>query len=247
MQARSIGSASQLSHRAAAARSANPNSARSSTTPLTWPKRWNLTESDHVAPGRAGRSARSRWNVKGLSCRTGSTALGPGRKRTKVDGAEDGCVVRSERGDGASSGWAGRSEALEMALFDHALFRPSRNTPPLDGRMAARSMRSLWMENAPGRRPARVEDGMRSMKPVSRRCGRAGSMPRALRFQEGRTFCADLSETTALVPSKRLVEGAIGWVGLDRSAGTRRVVGWVWADTLIQEAAGPRLDAHLAW
>lgn len=101
MQARSIGSASQLSHRAAAARSANTNSARSSPKPLTWPKRWNLTESDHVAPGRAGRSARSRWNVKGLSIQTGSTALKPGRKRTRIDGAEDGRVVRSERGDGA--------------------------------------------------------------------------------------------------------------------------------------------------
>lgn len=44
MQARSIGSASQLSHRAAAARSANTNSARSSPKPLTWPKRWNLTK-----------------------------------------------------------------------------------------------------------------------------------------------------------------------------------------------------------
>ena len=48
MQARSIGSAFQRSHRAAAARSANTNSARSSPTPLTWPKRWNLTESEHV-------------------------------------------------------------------------------------------------------------------------------------------------------------------------------------------------------
>ena len=125
-----------------------------------------------------------------------------------------------------------------MALFDQGLVRPWRNTPL----RAARSMRSLWIQHAPGRRPARVEDWMSSMKPDYRRCGRAGSMPRALRFQEVRTFCAGLSETTALVPSKRFMEGAIGWVGLDRSTGTHRVVGWVWADTLIQEAAGPRLD-----
>jgi len=97
-----------------------------------------------------------------------------------------------------------------MALFDQALFRPARNTPPFDGRMEARSMRSLPMTHGPGRRPARVEDGMSSIKQDSRRCGRAGSMPRALRFQKGRTFCADLSETTALVPSERLMKGAIG-------------------------------------
>jgi hypothetical protein len=81
----------------------------------------------------------------------------------------------------------------------------------------------------------------------SLQCGWAGSMLWALRFQEGWTSCAGLSEATPLVQSKQLMEGAIGWVGLDRSTGTHRVVGWVWADTLIQEAAGPRLDAHLAW
>lgn len=38
----------------------NPNSARSSSTPLTRPDRCNLTESDHVARVRACRSGRSR-------------------------------------------------------------------------------------------------------------------------------------------------------------------------------------------
>lgn len=108
-----------------------------------------------------------------------------------------------------------------MALFDQALFSTTRNTPL----RAARSMRSLPWTHGPGRRPARGEDWMRSMKQVSRQCGRAGSMPRALRFQEVRTSCADLSDATALVTSERLAEGAIGWVGLNRPAGTRRVVG----------------------
>ena len=44
---------------------------------------------------------------------------------------------------------------------------------------------------------------MRSMKPASLRCGRVGSMPRALRFQEDRVMIADLFGTTALVLSER--------------------------------------------
>ena len=39
--------------------------------------------------------------------------------------------------------------------------------------------------------------------------GRAGSMPRALRFQEGWTFFADLSESTTLVLSERIAERSI--------------------------------------
>jgi hypothetical protein len=41
-----------------------------------------------------------------------------------------------------------------MALFDQALLRPWRNTPPLDGRMTARSMRSLWMPARAGPAPS---------------------------------------------------------------------------------------------
>jgi hypothetical protein len=47
------------------------------------------------------------------------------------------------------------------------------------------------------------------MEPASHRCGRAGSMPRALRFQEGWTFFADLSESTTLVLSERIAERSI--------------------------------------
>lgn len=57
-----------------------------------------------------------------------------------------------------------------MALFDQALWRPSRNTPL----RAARSMRSrltLIADLGPG--SARIEDWKRSMKPASRRCGQA--------------------------------------------------------------------------
>jgi hypothetical protein len=39
--------------------------------------------------------------VKGLDGLTASTALGPGRKRTKVECAEVVCVVRPERVDDA--------------------------------------------------------------------------------------------------------------------------------------------------
>lgn len=92
-----------------------------------------------------------------------------------VDAAEDGCVVRSERFDGASSGWVCRLEALEMALFDQALLRPWRNTPL----RAARSMHSFTMAHVLGRRPARCEDWMSSMTPDSRQCGGDRSMPRA--------------------------------------------------------------------
>lgn len=86
-----------------------------------------------------------------------------------------------------------------MALFDQGLSRPCRNTPPFDGRMAARSMRSLCHRGSPGRAQARGKDWMRSMKQDFHRCGRAESMPRALRFQNGRMFFADLSGSTALV------------------------------------------------
>lgn len=41
------------------------------------------------------------------------------------------------------------------------------------------------------------------MKPASRQCGKAGSMLRALRFQEDREWTADLFESTALVLSER--------------------------------------------
>ena len=66
-----------------------------------------------------------------------------------------------------------------MALFDHVLSRPWRNTPPFDGRMAARSRRSRFTLLAgSGPAPARTSAGVRSMEHASRRCGRAGSMPR---------------------------------------------------------------------
>ena len=86
-------------------------------------------------------------------------------------------------------------------------------------------MRSPYVQHGPGRSSARGGDWMRSIKRASHRCGQAGSMPRALRCQDGRTFFADLFGSTALVPSKRSMEGVIGWSDADRSAGTRRVVG----------------------
>lgn len=95
----------QLSRRAAAAAPANPHSSRSSSTPLTRPYRGNLSESDHVDAGQAIQSRRSRWNVNVLPGRIGSKALAPGRKRAKADDAEARPFVRSERIDGAPSGW----------------------------------------------------------------------------------------------------------------------------------------------
>ena len=66
-----------------------------------------------------------------------------------------------------------------MALFDLVLSRPWRNTLPFDGRMAARSRRSRFTLLAgSGPAPARTSAGVRSMEHASRRCGRAGSMPR---------------------------------------------------------------------
>ena len=59
----------------------------------------------------------------------------------------------------------------------------------------------IW--HAPSRAQLGVEVWMRSMKPASRRRGQAGSMPRALRFQEDRVMIADLFGSTALVLSER--------------------------------------------
>lgn len=68
---------------------------------------------------------------------------------------------------------------------------------------------------------------MRSMKPASNRCGRAGWMPRAFRFQEGWTFVADLSESTALVLSERIAERSI--VTIESIVQRERVVTLVWS------------------
>jgi hypothetical protein len=68
---------------------------------------------------------------------------------------------------------------------------------------------------------------MRSRKPASRRCGQAGSMPRALRLQEVRVVIADPLRSTALVLSERFAERAIGRIG--SIVQRERVVSLVWS------------------
>lgn len=54
-----------------------------------------------------------------------------------------------------------------------------------------------------------TDDGAFDALAVDASTCRAGSMPRALRFQEGWTFFADLSESTTLVLSERIAERSI--------------------------------------
>lgn len=105
------------------------------------------------------------------------------------DDAEGGCIVRWERVDGASSGW-----------FDG----PGRSRSIGDGTVRSGGVTAVA---ALGRAQLGAEIGLMSgsgsMKPASHRCGQAGSMPRALRFQEDREVIADLFGSTALVLSER--------------------------------------------
>lgn len=140
-------------------------------------------------------------------------------ERRRRDAAETGSVVRWERIDDALSGWFDASEALEMALIDAALHRTLLAMPPRAGRVQAEA------ESDEGPVDWSFQPGRVDGEGPSIQKGRSRSL-----VWKGRQHSLRRNEW----------EGASCGIGVDRSGGTGRAVGWGWSDTLRREAPGPR-------